>query len=130
YQLGGLPAMAAGLLAQIRSRHDGVRLYSAFLRADFDGVLRRAALFWRRYPELTTADAAATLLAPMREPALEDEEEEEGPSVTWAFSVELVRSLGLIADCLRRGEDQRLEAAMAKLHALDAMAVRTFSDDA
>lgn len=130
YQLGGLPAMAAGLLAQIRSRHVGVRLYSAFLRADFDGVLRRAALFWRRYPELTTADAAATLLAPMREPALEDEEEEEGPSVTWAFSVELVRSLGLIADCLRRGEDQRLEAAMAKLHALDAMAVRTFSDDA
>jgi hypothetical protein len=45
YQLGGLPAMASGLLSQVGSDHEGVRLYSAFLRADFDGVLRRAALF-------------------------------------------------------------------------------------
>lgn len=130
YQLGGLPAMAAGLLSQIRSRHAGVRLYSAFLRADFDGVLRRAGLFWRRYPELTTAGAGAMLLTAVRADDDDDHEGEDGPSVTWAFSVELVRSLGLIADCLRRGDDERLEPAMGKLYALDAMAVRTLSDDA
>lgn len=61
YQLGGLPAMASGLLSQVGSDHEGVRLYSAFLRADFDGVLRRAALFWRRHPDLTTADAQFSL---------------------------------------------------------------------
>ncbi|PMU33257.1 hypothetical protein C1Y12_29135, partial [Pseudomonas sp. FW305-47B] len=53
-----------------------------------------------------------------------------GPTVAWAFSVELVRSLGLLADCLRRGDDERLGVAMEKLHALDALATRTFSDDA
>lgn len=127
YQLGGLPAMAHGLLAQIHSKHTGVRLYGAFLRADFDDVLRRAALFWRRHPDLTEADAGAALLAAMND---DDDLLGEGPTVTWAFSVELVRSLGLIADCLRRGDEERLKTAMAKLRALDAMANRTFSDDA
>lgn len=127
YQLGGLPAMASGLLSQVSSDHDGVRLYSAFLRADFDGVLRRAALFWRRHPDLTTADASAMLLTAMRGGAPDGE---VGPTVGWMFSVELVRSLGLVADCLRRGDDERLAVAMGKLRALDAMATRTFSDDA
>ena len=36
YQLGGLPAMAAGLLGQVELRDDGSRLYASFLRADFD----------------------------------------------------------------------------------------------
>ncbi|OIM92818.1 hypothetical protein BLN97_19875 [Bradyrhizobium elkanii] len=36
YQLGGLPAMASGLLGQVDSEHDGVALYAAFLRADFE----------------------------------------------------------------------------------------------
>lgn len=127
YQLGGLPAMASGLLSQVSSDHVGVRLYSAFLRADFDGVLRRAALFWRRHPDLTNAEASAMLLTAMR---VEAKDGEAGPTVAWAFSVELVRSLGLVADCLRRGNDERLAVAMSKLHALDAMATRTFSDDA
>ena len=127
YQLGGLPAMASGLLSQVGSDHEGVRLYSAFLRADFDGVLRRAALFWRRHPDLTTADASAMLLTAMRSETLDGE---AGPTVGWAFSVELVRSLGLVADCLRRGDDERLAVAMGKFRALDAMATRTFSDDA
>ncbi|MDO8409235.1 MAG: DEAD/DEAH box helicase [Phenylobacterium sp.] len=127
YQLGGLPAMASGLLSQMRSEHIGVRLYSAFLRADFDGVLQRAAMFWRRHADLTTIDAGAMLIAAMRGKAPEGE---APPTVSWAFSVELVRSLGLVADCLRRGDDERLETAMDKLHALDAMATRTFSDDA
>jgi hypothetical protein len=127
YQLGGLPAMASGLLSQVVSEHEGVRLYSAFLRADFDRVLRRAAIFWRRHPDLTTADASAVLLTAMRG---EMPHGETAPTVGWAFSVELVRSLGLVADCLRRGDDERLIVAMRKLRALDAMATRTFSDDA
>jgi hypothetical protein len=127
YQLAGLPAMATGLLSQVGSDHEGVQLYSAFLRADFDSVLRRAALFWRRYPDLTTADAGAILLTTMRS---ETPDGKAGPTVGWAFSVELVRSLGLVADCLRRGDDERLSVAMRKLQALDAMATRTFSDDA
>lgn len=90
-------------------------------------MLRRAALFWRRYPDLTTADASAMLLTAMRS---ETPDGEAGPTVGWAFSVELVRSLGLVADCLRRGDDERLAVAMDKLRALDAMATRTFSDDA
>ncbi|MGO8684252.1 MAG: DEAD/DEAH box helicase, partial [Thermoleophilia bacterium] len=126
YQLGALPAMASGLLSQVRSEHAGVQLYSAFLRADFDGVLRRAALFWRRYPDLTTADAGTLLLTAMHGDV---EDGEAGPTVAWIFSVELVRSLGLVADCLRRGDDERLGVAIGKLHALDAMATRTFSDD-
>src|SRR3546814_20989850 len=47
YQLGGLPAMAAGLLDQVESEHDGVRLYASFLRADLDDAVRRAGRFWR-----------------------------------------------------------------------------------
>ncbi len=46
YQLGGLPAMASGLISQVVIEHEGVALYAAFLRADFDAVLRRAAFFW------------------------------------------------------------------------------------
>lgn len=127
YQLGGLPAMASGLLSQVSADHHGVRLYGAFLRADFDSVLHSAAAFWRRYPNLTSVDASAILFAAMRG---EDSDSEAPPSVAWVFSVELVRSLGLIADCLRRGDDERLAVAMDKLHALDAMATRTLSDDA
>ncbi|PTQ59433.1 RAD3-like DEAD/DEAH box helicase [Sphingomonas aurantiaca] len=123
YQLGGLPAMATGLLAEIDSEHDGVQLYAAFLQANFDQVLRRAAQFWRANGDLTGRGAGRFLLD-----AMAGEDAERG--VSWAFTVELIRSLGLVADCLRRGDDVRLETAMAKLHALDAMAARTFSDDA
>jgi len=123
YQLGGLPAMANGLLSQVDSDHDGVQLYAAFLQADFDLVLKRVAQFWRANAELTGREAGQHMLR-----ALADEDASKG--VSWAFTVELVRCLGLLADCLRRGDDVRLERAMAKLHALDGMATRTFSDDA
>jgi hypothetical protein len=118
--------MATGLLSQVGSEHDGVQLYSAFLRANFDAVLRLAAKFWKRHPSLITTDASTMLLTAMRGAG----DDENGPTVAWAFSVELVRCLGLIADCLRRGDDVRIAIAMGKLHALDAMATRTFSDDA
>lgn len=44
--------------------------------------------------------------------------------------MELVRCLGLVADSLRRGDDERLGTAMAKLHALDALFSRMFSPGA
>lgn len=127
YQLGGLPAMATGLLAQVPTELDGVGLYADFLRADFDGVLRRAATFWSSHPELTVRGADRLLATEMLDP---DVLEQDDGRVGWYFLVELVRSLGLIADSLRRGDDARLVPAIKKLHALDAMAGRTFSDDA
>jgi hypothetical protein len=44
--------------------------------------------------------------------------------------VELVRSLGLTSDSLRRGDGDRLALAITKLHALDGMGARILSDDA
>ncbi|GBH32727.1 DEAD/DEAH box helicase [Sphingobium xenophagum] len=123
YQLGGLPAMASGLLDQIESEHEGVRLYSAFLRADFDRVVQRSAAFWRDNPGLTSADAENAIFAAMRG-------EDETPGFLWTVTIELVRSLGLIADSVRRGDDERLAPAMAKLRAMDDLANRLFSHDA
>lgn len=42
YQLGGLPAMAAGILKQCVLEHDGLKLYSKFFQGDFDGVVKSA----------------------------------------------------------------------------------------
>lgn len=123
YQLGGFPAMASALLEQVRTENDGVRLYAAFLQANFDAVVRRAARFWRTNEDLTEADAEAAILAALRGEA-------EGPGVKWAVTVELVRCLGLIADSLRRGANDRLAMAISKLHALDELANRMFSLDA
>jgi hypothetical protein len=125
YQLGGLPAMATGLLGQVDTKHEGVALYAAFLRADFDEVLRRTVAFWAAHPDLTGPDSSSNLA---RDPV--DGEKQDDCRVAWFFTVELVRCLGLIAASLRRGDDNRTERAMAKLHALDGMAARTFSDDA
>lgn len=127
YQLGGLPAMASGLLRQTPTDHEGIALYSAFLRADFDGVIRRSSAFWNANPDLTARDASHRLASA----GVEDFElDEDDNRVAWFFTVELIRSLGLISDSLRRGDDARLEIAMSKLYALDEMAARTFSDDA
>lgn len=122
YQLGGLPAMASGLLSQLDINHDGVALYAAFLRADFDEVLRQTTNFWSKHPDLTLPNARNQL-------AVEKGNDNE-VSVAWFFTVEMVRCLGLIADSLRRSDDGRLERAMEKLRTIDSMAVRTFSDDA
>ncbi|MGO7758380.1 DEAD/DEAH box helicase [Rhizobium ruizarguesonis] len=119
YQLGGLPAMANGLLAQIDSEDDGSRLYGSFLRADFDEVLAVAALFWQQNSDLTDREAPRRLL----------EDDDEG-RIAWYFTVELVRSLGLIANALRRGQIDRVARAIHKLDALEKMSTRTFSEDA
>ncbi|MBC9784310.1 DEAD/DEAH box helicase [Heliobacterium chlorum] len=118
YQLGGLPAMASSLLVQAEVRESGAQLYSSFLKADFDGVIKNVAMFWSENQELTNYSQGKRLL-----------DNENDDNISWYFTVELVRSLGLIADSLRHGDDQRLEKALDKLYALDKLAVRVFSDD-
>ncbi len=118
FQLGGLPAMAWGLLGQLDFEEDGPTLFAAFLKADFDKVLTLALAFWKQHPDLTASDASRRILA-----------ENQNDRLAWYFTVELVRALGLFADSVRRGDDARVAKAYTKLKALDAMAVRTFSDD-
>lgn len=118
FQLGGLPAMASGLLGQLDLEEDGSKLFAAFFRADFDAVLVHAVTFWDQNGDLTNASSSRRIL-----------EEDGDDRLSWYFTVELIRALGLFADSIRRGDDGRLGKAAAKLKALDAMAVRTFSDD-
>ncbi|NJI24189.1 DEAD/DEAH box helicase [Aeromonas veronii] len=120
YQLGGLPAMATGLLRQVEHNSQGSKLYSSFLQADFDGVVKVVMEFWRQYNDMIDRDAPRRLLL---------DEEDEG-RVAWYFTTELVRSLGLIAESLRRGDNARLDRAIRKLEALEKMSTRTFSEDA
>lgn len=119
YQLGGLPAMAAALLGQVRIDSPGKRLYARFLRADFDGVIRAITKFWRDHLDIADRDAPGRLLG--------DDSED---NFSWYFTVDLIRALGAIADALRRGDDQRLDRAFAKLATLDKIALRTLGDDA
>ena len=118
YQLGGLPAMASSLLGQLDLEEDGPKLFAAFFQADFDTVLKHAMAFWDQNSDLTEAGSSARIL-----------EEDKDDRLSWYFSVELVRALGLFADSIRRGDEGRLAKAAAKLKVLDAMALRTFSDD-
>jgi hypothetical protein len=118
FQLGGLPAMALGLLSQIETPDDGTRLYSKFLRADFDGVAEAVLIFWTEHYNLTRRDASILLLSGNEPGCLE-----------WYFTVELVRCLGLISVTLRQGDEERLEQGLLKLRALEKVATRTFSDD-
>lgn len=118
YQLGGSPAMATTLLIQAEAKGPGERLYADFLRANFDGVIRSVSNFWRDNPEITNRDAQRQIL-----------EEDGEDKVSWFFTVELVRVLGLLADTIRRGEVGRFEVAKRKLSALDNLATRTFSDE-
>ena len=119
YHLGGLPAMAAALLGQVPLDSPGKRLYAQFLRADFDGVILTVTTFWRDHLDIADREAPGRLLG-----------DDGGDKFNWYFTVELIRALGAIADALRRGDDQRLDRALAKLAALDKMAVRTLGDDA
>ncbi|MFS0850087.1 DEAD/DEAH box helicase [Novosphingobium panipatense] len=118
FQLGGLPAMASGLLGQLNLEDDGSKLFAAFFQADFDAVISRAMAFWYQNGDLTDAGSSRQIL-----------EQDEDDRLSWYFTVELIRALGLFADSIRRGDEARLAKAAAKLKALDAMALRTFSDD-
>lgn len=118
YQLGGLPAMATGLLRQVVHDDSGSRLFADFLKADFDAVLRRAASFWRDNRELTRRSVKGLFFG-------EDAEE----TVTWFGTVELVRCIGLAAQTLRRGDTARFSVALERLRDVERLLVRTSPDD-
>lgn len=118
YQLGGLPAMASGLLRQVSHDDRGSRLFAEFLKADFDAVLRRAASFWRNNSDLTRRGVEAQFFGEGTEDA-----------VTWFGTVELVRSIGLAAQTLRRGDTARFSVALERLRDVERLLVRTSADD-
>jgi hypothetical protein len=119
YQLGGLPAMAASLLRQVETVSEDGRLYAEFLRADFDAVLRTCVNFWRQHALLTGRHGSESLLV-----------EEDDDRVDWFIVVELVRTLGLIAESLRRGDEGRLSKAQQKLRGLEKVVSRSAGEDA
>ncbi|KQU78968.1 DNA helicase [Ensifer sp. Root31] len=118
YQLGGLPAMAAGLLRQVKSKDDGILLFGDFLSADFDRVLERIAAFWHAHPELTAPDASNAFF-----------KSDVGSDLAWLTTLELVRSVGLAADSLRRGQTDRLEAAITHLRQVERFLLRLAPED-
>ena len=118
YQLGALPAMAKGLLKQFSSDNVGWHLFSSFLQADFDSVIKLAIDFWKSSPELTEKEASSHLL------------NGEGDDVaSWYITVELIRTIGLISFSLRVGDQSRLDKGLEKLNALQRVATRTLSSD-
>jgi hypothetical protein len=144
YQLAGLPAMATSLLRQGRYGGGIAEIFGAFLSADFDRVLAQTAAFWLEHPELTErAGSQALLNVPPNFPT-EDfigDETDRGDQTEaarqtiqttglgWYVVVELIRSVGLFSDAIRRGNDRRLTQATAKLRGLNAFAIRLASDE-
>lgn len=118
YQLGGLPAMASGLLRQVVIDDRGSRLFADFLKADFDAVLRRVASFWDDNRELTLRGVEHKFFG-------EGTEE----SAVWFGTVELVRCIGLAAQTLRRGDALRFATAFERLRDVERLLVRTCPDD-
>lgn len=110
YQLGGLPAMAASLLRQVPSPDPGSRLLGAFLGGNFDEVIAQAVAFWTEHRSLTGRGASSEVLS-----------EEEPDRVDWFVVVELIRTLGLFSDALRRGNEPRLSLAQKKLRGLERL---------
>lgn len=118
YQLGGLPAMAAGILRQVSSKDDGILLFRDFLSADFDNVLKRVAVFWKDNPELTRPNASEAFF-----------EADADSDIAWLTTIELIRSVGLAADSLRRGQFDRLEAALTHLRQVERFLLRIAPED-
>ena len=119
YQLGGLPAMATSLLRQTAIVGDTGVLLAEFLRADFDSVLATCASFWRRHPNLTSRTGSSAILTENRD-----------DQVAWFLVVELVRAMGVIADCLRRGDADRIVLALQKLRGIEALSARSTGEEA
>lgn len=122
YQLGGLPAMAAGLLRQLRFRDAGLRLFAEFLKADFDATLRRVAFFWSRNPALMSREVGQSYFT-----AEDDKAGHE--DMAWLATVELVRCIGLAAHSLRKGDSQRFGAALAQLRGVERFLIRYAPED-
>jgi hypothetical protein len=113
FHLAALPAMAAALLAQTRPGIPAGTIFAAFLSADFAGVLSAVAEYWSANADFTR-------------PALESRLSPDDPAF---LSVELVRSLGLIAATLRTNQVARLNIALARLRALARVATRARMED-
>ena len=118
FQLGGLPAMAKGLLKQIPSDNSGWRLFSFFLQADFDEAIKISREFWKNSLELTTRGASSNLL-----------NEDKVDTFSWYITVELIRTIGLISYSLRSGDQDRLDKGLEKLKAMERIASRTLDSD-
>lgn len=123
YQLGGLPAMASGLLRQVAYADAGLRLFASFLQADFDATLKQVAKFWSRYPRFTRRDAGANYFVN------EEEGDEESSDMAWLATVELVRCIGLAAHSLRRGDVARFDTALAHLQRVEKFFIRYVPED-
>lgn len=146
YQLAALPAMATALLRQGQFDSGTASIFASFLSADFDEVIVRAVIFWGEHPEWTGRNGSAALLdeevpdTENDEPGIEVDaadvigaEGEEGAADSekigrWV-TVELIRSLGLLSDGLRRGNDERTDRAIAKLTNLSNLSTRLSSDE-
>jgi hypothetical protein len=70
FQLGGLPAMASGLLSQVGLEEDGSKLFAAFFKADFDAVLLHAMAFWRQNGDLRAPGSSQRILEEDRDDRL------------------------------------------------------------
>ncbi len=105
YQLSGLPAMATSLLRSAEFEHAGEKLFAAFLQGDFDRVLAIATDFWMLHGAEPSSLAALT----------SDEGED---LLSWRYTVETVRALGLFAYTLRRGLWERNDVSISKIKAL------------
>ncbi|MCI9868656.1 DEAD/DEAH box helicase [Rhizobium skierniewicense] len=145
YQLAGFPAMATGILRQKETTGVG-GVIGAFLSCDFNAVLALSVDFWRDNSELTGRDGSVQLLeaaevdasgAPVSQGDGErleqdDEAARSKPAfspIAWYIAVETVRALGLIAEGLRRGEQERTGTALEKLGALADVATRWANDE-
>ncbi|MGU3336936.1 DEAD/DEAH box helicase [Methylobacterium mesophilicum] len=143
YQLAGLPAMAASLLRGPPPSGATGRMFTAFLRADFEVVLDEITAFWQAHPALTGREGSAPLLAEIEvepDPALSTAEEAEPADHSAAdeprtdkigryLVAESVRSIGLFADAVRKGNRSRVEQSLAKLRSLTTLATRLTSDE-
>ncbi len=118
YQLGGMPAMAAAMLNQTKAKDDGLRLFATFIGGNLDETLHLTTAFWEEHPELTAKDAAGAFFTT-----------DSPDDLPWLATIELVRSIGLAADSLRRGDDDRLKAAMTQLRNVERFLVRYAPED-
>lgn len=118
YQLGGLSAMASGILNQVKFRDAGARLFADFLKGNFDGSIAKAMEFWKENPDLTTRNASQAYFT-----------DEAANDLAWFAVVELVRSVGLSAYALRRGNEIRLRQAISRLRTIESWLMRAASED-
>ncbi|QEW21730.1 ski2-like helicase [Marinibacterium anthonyi] len=143
YQLAGLPAMAASLLRGPQPAGASGRIFAAFLRADFEVVLKEINGFWAAHPELTGREGSAPLLDEIEaggepevapdahaEPVEHLEADDPQANKIGRYLVaESVRAIGLFADAVRKGNRVRVEQSLAKLHSLATLAARLTSDE-